>query len=321
MGLFQEAVGLVGVGEVGRGDNHVLYLCSQGTEYGGRCSTCGGAGFLLDGCPVNGGYLTGKPALHLGSQFGVGLGPGIAGGVALGHDFFELFGTGGVEGLHFGEYLEGIFRVSAEVLDGVDIGFSAERGTVCGAVVFVAAAVGLAGTLTHDGLADDEGGLALHLADLIEGAAYLVGVVTVDDYNFPAPGFVFLGDIFAGYGACGSGELYVVGVVEHDEVVEPEVTCQTAGTLRNLFLHTAVGDVGIYRLVHHFAETGFEELGGDGGTYGIGVTLPQRSRGVFDAAHDVHFGVSRCGASPLTELAQLFHGELAGEGQYRVEHG
>ena len=34
MGLFQETVGLVGVGEVGRSTDHILYLSSQNTQYG-----------------------------------------------------------------------------------------------------------------------------------------------------------------------------------------------------------------------------------------------------------------------------------------------
>ena len=98
------------------------------------------------------------------------------------------------------------------------------------------------------------------------------------------------------------------------------MSCQTAGTLRNLFLHTAVGNIGIDRLIHDIAQTRFQKLGGDSSPHSIGMSLSQRTRSVFDTAHDIYFGVPRRRAVPLAEPAQFFHREFSGESQYRVEH-
>ena len=161
---------------------------------------------------------------------------------------------------------------------------AAEGSTVGGAVALVAAAVGLAGTLAHDAVADDEARTLLLSLCLLDGLANLVNVVAVDLLHIPAPCLIFLGGVLAGHhlGLC--GELDVVGVVEHDEVVQSQVAGNTACTLRNLLLHAAVGDVGVDGLVHHVAQTGLQELGGNGSTYGEGVALSEGTGGVLNAA-------------------------------------
>ena len=205
--------------------------------------------------------------------------------------------------MHLGEDAERIFGISSQILDGIDISIATERSTVRSAIVFVTAPVCFTGTFPHHGFSDDEGGLSFYLLGLVERTAYSIGIVTVDSNDVPIPCLVFLGDIFTGYGIGSRRELYVVGVVEHDEVVETEVSCQTAGTLRNLFLHTAVGNIGIDRLIHDIAQTRFQKLGGDSSPHSIGMSLSQRTRSVFDTAHDIYFGVPRRGAVPLAEPA------------------
>jgi len=50
------------------------------------------------------------------------------------------------------------------------------------------------------------------------------------------------------------------------------------------------------------------------------MSLSQRTGSVFDAAHDVAFGVSRSGAAPLAEFFQLIQCEFAYQRQCGIEH-
>ena len=156
----------------------------------------------------------------------------------------------------------------------------------------------------------------------MEGLADLVGTVAVDGDDFPVPGFVFLGHIFAG--DCGTlgGELDVVGIVEHDQVVQPEGSGYAACALGDFFLHASVGDVGIDGLAHDFlAKPCLQEFGGYGGSHGVAMALAERAGGVFDAAHHVYLGMAGAGRAPLAEGGEFVHGELAGQGQNGVKHG
>ena len=51
------------------------------------------------------------------------------------------------------------------------------------------------------------------------------------------------------------------------------MTCQTACTLRNLFLNTPIGYIGIDGLVHDMTQTGFQKFGSDSSTYCKSVSL------------------------------------------------
>ena len=102
---------------------------------------------------------------------------------------------------------------------------------MCSAASLVTATIGAACTETHDGLTDDECGALLLGLGLGECCAYLFGVVTVDGDDFPVPSLVFLGYVFACYLVAVGRELHVVAVVEHDEVVQTEVTSDAACTL------------------------------------------------------------------------------------------
>ena len=231
VGLLEEAVGLVRVGEVGRSHNHILHLCSEETEHVGRSVTCGVAGLLLDRIPVEFGEFACKPLGHLYCEVGVLSGPSGLLGIFLLHYLLEFGCALVVECLYFGEDLEGVLEVATEVLDGVHIGVSTEGCTVCSAASLVAAAIGAACTETHDGLTDDECGALLLGFRFGEGCAYLVGVVTVDGDDLPVPSLVLLGYVLACHLVAVGRELHVVRVVEHDEVVESEVTGDTACTL------------------------------------------------------------------------------------------
>ena len=69
-------------------------------------------------------------------------------------------------------------------------------------VGFVAAAVCLACTFTHNSVTDDQCGTFRFCFSFIECATNSVGIVTVDFDNFPAPCFVFFSGIFDCYIFC-----------------------------------------------------------------------------------------------------------------------
>ena len=134
-------------------------------------------------------------------------------------------------------------------------------------------------------------------------------------------GLVFLGRVLGGHFLGFSGELYVVGIIEHDEVIQSQRAGNAACALGYFFLDAAIRDVGVDGLRHHFGETCLQEFGGDGSTYGKGVSLPQRAGSVLNAAHDVPFRVPGRRTAPLAELLQFVQGEFVGQGQCGVEHG
>ena len=102
---------------------------------------------------------------------------------------------------------------------------------MCTAVELVAAAVGTACSLAHYGVTDDEGGALFLCLCLGEGSADSVAVVTVDGDDLPAPSLVLLCCVLEHNLIAACRELDLVSIVEHDQVVELEVTCQAACTL------------------------------------------------------------------------------------------
>ena len=191
------------------------------------------------------------------------------------------------------------------------------------AVGFVGRAVVLERTLTHDALADDQAGFALHRLSLVERLANLCGVVADNFDDFPTESAI-LGSSVLAHNVLGlSGELDVVGVVEHDQVVQTQNAGDTRCALRNLLLDTAVGDVGVDGLLGEGGVAGVssQELGGNGGTDGKHVTLTQRAGSVLHTALNLKLGMARSGRAPLTQLLQLLKAVLADEAKLRVEHG
>ena len=231
VGLFQEAVGLVGVGQVGGSHNHVFHLSGESAEYGSRCGTCSDIGFLFDCSPVHFGSLAGEEQFQFGCLFGIGFCPCGFGGIFFCHDALQFGSASGVKLGYFRKDSERIFRVTAQVLDCIYISVAAQRSTVCSAVGFVAAAVCLACTFTHYGVTDNQRRTLSFGFSLVECAADGICIVTVDCDDFPAPCLVFLCCIFDGYIFRFGGKLDVVCIIEHDEVVQSQRTGNTACTL------------------------------------------------------------------------------------------
>ena len=235
--------------------------------------------------------------------------------VALVAQFAQFGCTVVIQFLHFGEDHERIGRVASEVLDGLlkrSAGF-AERSTVRGALAFPVSTFRGDAALTHGRVTDDDRRATFLRFRFDDGLTDGVGIIARDLLYVPTPCCVLSGYIFGGHFAATCGELDGVGVVEHNEVIQTQVTCQTACTLRDLLLHAAVRDEGVNGRVVDGTVALVEPFGSNRCTDSEGVTLTQRTGGVLDHALDLTLGVTRCDRTPLTEVLQVLKGELTGE--------
>ena len=218
--LLEEAVGFVGVGEVGRSHYHVFHLSSKSAEHSCRSGTGGDTCFLFDGIPVHFRSFAGEELGHFSCQFRICFGPFVLYGMLLGYDLFQIFSAFGIQFGHFGEDCKRFVRVTTQIFDGVDVGISTQRSTVCSTIGFIAASIGFACTFTHRCFTDDQGRAFTFCFCLFEGSADGIGVVTVDFDYFPIPCLVFHGYVFCCDIFCFSRKLDVVGVVEHDQIIQ-----------------------------------------------------------------------------------------------------
>ena len=186
---------------------------------------------------------------------------------------------------------------------------------MCSAVSFIAAAVRLACTFTHHSLTNNQCRTFLFRLCLFDSCTDFVRIVTVDTQYVPSPCLILHGSIFYSYIFRFCRKLNVVGVVEHDQIIQTQCTGNTSGTLRNLFLDTAIRDISVDSLIHHLVKTCFQKFSGNGSTYGKGMSLSQRTGSVFNAPHDVYFRMSRSGASPLAVFFQFIQCEFTGQCQ------
>ena len=142
------------------------------------------------------------------------------------------------------------------------------------AVALVAGTVSLDGALTHDTLTDNQGWLALGNLGDIQCAANLLHVVTVDFDHIPAPGTILGCSIFCSYHLTLGRKLDIVGIVEHDEVIQAQSAGNTACALRNLLLDATVGNISVDLVIHHLlAQQSSQMLLSNGSTDSVSVTL------------------------------------------------
>ena len=262
---------------------------------------------------VGGHDVVGDGVLELLGEVGVGLGPGLVGGlplvvgglVLLLDALEEVAGAlGDVPLLTLGEA-----NVELGLVDVRDAGL-----TVSGV-----GALGLLHTLTDDGVALDELGLAI-VGGLGGGDGGLNGikVVAVDVVDLPSVGLVTLEDVL-GLGVLGhlvEGDL--VGVVEDDEVVELLMGGEGGGLGGDTLLEASVTGEGEDVVVEDLVVVGVvDALGhllGGGETDGVGDTLSEGTGGALDAG-GVVLGVRELGVTGghgvvLTEVLELIDGEV-----------
>ena len=168
-------------------------------------------------------------------------------------------------------------------------------------------AVGLDGLACHYRLAYDERRTLLLPVGRGEraGDSHWVGGIYLN--HIPAPCTVFGSRILVSDLVNLSRELHIVAVVEHHEIVKAKLAGYAAGPLRDLLLHTAVGDICIGLVRPHLAETSDQETLRDSAAYRHHVSLPERTGTVLHAALHVKLRMTRSDAAPLAELLQLLH--------------
>ena len=137
---------------------------------------------------------------------------------------------------------------------------------------------------------------------LVQGFADFGDIVSINRNHLPAPSLVFQSDILRIHFVHRGGELNIICIVEHDEVVQTQCAGDTTGSLRDFLLDAAVGNIRIDSLSHHIAQTSFQELGSDCSTYGIRMPLSQRTRSIFYTTQDINFRMSWRYATPLAEI-------------------
>ena len=168
------------------------------------------------------------------------------------------------------------------------------------------------------GLADDEGRTAVGPDGFGQDGVNLhdvIGIVAAK--NAPVVGGVAGGDVLGKREAGVAFDGDVVVVVEHDEIVEFEVTGEAGGLGSVAFHHAAVAadheDAALrdVRLVK--ADSGRKLLGGDRHADRGTETAAQRTGRDVDALGVAEFRMARSQAAPLTEVLQFVHGEAVVE--------
>ena len=116
--------------------------------------------------------------------------------------------------------------------------------------------------------------MSVRLLSSVEGFANLVDIITIYLYYVPSPRLILGGGVLAHDHSALCRELDVVGVVEHDEVVEAEVAGDASDTLTYFLLNATIRDVSINLVLHdRLAKSCLEELLCHGSTGGDSVSL------------------------------------------------
>lgn len=194
------------------------------------------------------------------------------------HDGAQLSVARIVESLHVVKHNERVVNIATKILHRVHISIATEWCAVCLHVTLVAAVVGLACALTHQCVTDDKCRTVLLLAGKDQSGTNLVRVVAVYCQHVPSPCAIFLLGVLVHHHVTLGRELYLVGIVEHDKVVQMQQAGNASCTLRNFFLNAAVRDVSIDLMLHHCAsEACLKEFLCNGSTHSEGVSLSERT--------------------------------------------
>ena len=223
----------------------------------------------------------------------------------------QLLCTRFVHCLHLGEDNERIGCVAAQVrYCGSEVcARLAQRLPVRGAFAFEVRPFCGQAAFAHRGVPDDERralSLGFGIAQCLTDG---IGVVACNLLHIPVPCTVFGCYILRRDGIAVGRELHIVRVVEHNEIIQPQVPCYAPCALRNLLLDTAVGDEGIDGGIVHFAETSVEPFRCNRCTHGEGMSLPQRAAGILYPACDITLRVSGGNTAPLAQLLQVVQRE------------
>ena len=328
-----EVHGMAGLGahgarQVGRAAQHlgqVAHQFFQGLP-GGHAGGDALAGFhgLLDHGGGDAGPVGRQVALHAAFQLGGQLGAGGAVGVETGlpFGFGLLAGFTGVPGggdvVRHGE--RGLMPFQGGTGGGGHV--HAQGRAVTGG------GVGLGGTETDVGLADDEAGMLGVSAGFGQGGVQGPGIMAVHGADdLPAVGLVAGGHVFGEPAVDLAVDGDAVGVVQGDELAQAPHAGQGAGFVGHAFHEAAVTEehvsVVVDDRVFGGVEAGGQHLFGQGHAHGGRDALTQGTGGHFHAGGHVAFGMAGGAGAQLAEVADVVHAQVvAGEVQHGIEqHG
>ena len=173
---------------------------------------------------------------------------------------------------------------------------------------------------SHHGVAYDEHRFVFLGLGFLESVGYGGRVGAVYFNHVPVPGAVFCCVVLGVNGVNVGGELHLVAVIEHYEVREAQESGDTSGALAYLFLNASVGDKCVCLMGENLAEAGCDEALGYGRSHSHGVSLTERTAGVFHAAGRIELGMAGSHTAPLAEFLKLVNGVMALQGENTVEH-
>ncbi len=254
-------------------------MFGEETEYGSRRGARRHVRLEFDGIPVEFRKFQLAAVAEMCGEFRIPLRPEFEFLTAASYGLPQPGGALRIEFGHLGTDHPGVFRIAAPSADGcVQIGTCGGKGLAVGIDGSLhRGAVGADHTAGHHCMADDERGTFLLIDSGLQGCRDCKRIAAVDLKDIPAPCAVLGGDILMVHLLYLGGELDFVGVIEHDEIVESEQSCDTARALRDLLLNTTVGDKSISLVGHHFAEACGKEALGYGAADGHDMTLAQRA--------------------------------------------
>ena len=260
-----------------------------------------------------------EPLLHFGSQFGIRLGVllhhlvplGFLLG-ALGRNLGGLLIDGGID-------IEGLIGIHAEVfLERADI-IHTQRLTVRGVLALLGRA--MRADLGGD---NDQRGAGILLGRL-DRRAYGVDVLTVGNLlHMPAVGFVALGGIFAQRQLHLALDGDVVGVIEQDQLAQPQRRSQRGGFAGDPLHHAAVAHQRIGVVIDH-REAGAVKLGRQvlfrhRHADCVGNTLAERARGGLYADSVAVFRMAGRFGAELAELLEILNRQTVAEEVQQAVH-
>ena len=134
----------------------------------------------------------------------------------------KLLTTCVVECYHLGEECEGLLGVTAQVGDGsLDACTCIGEGLTVGRnLILERLSLGCYQALTHNGMTDNECRLLCRSVSSGQSLANLVDIVSIDIQHLPTPSAILHCNILVVHLITLGRELNIVGIVEHNEVVE-----------------------------------------------------------------------------------------------------
>ena len=143
---------------------------------------------------------------------------------------------------------------------------------------FQTVVMGITTTLSHDTLSDNQRRPFLFCYGIVQSLPYLVDIITIYRYHVPIPSTILHCGVFIRHRVALCRQLDIVGVIEHNQVVELQEAGNTTCTLRYFLLNAAVTNIRVYLLLIErvVAKMGSKELGRNCRTDCIAMPLAER---------------------------------------------